>query len=455
MLNTINWDTKAVKVVNLKLDPKNVRLDIDNPSQDAIIQDLFKNEDAMQIVESIAQNGFFNQEMPIITEEGGDTIVLEGNRRISALKAILNPKLVPQQEAKLKELIEEMGDISILESVEAKVAPDREDASKIIASIHTVQSRKAWKPLRQAYFYYAQIAEGHKTVKQLGEEYRNVNIPEFVKMWEMHNLMKSVDYKDPVLQRKVASKNFPISTLERLYNNAEFQDLAKIKFDEYGQISIGAKDEDFNALLSKIVNDINDKKIDTRVLNKKTSESYMSYMQEIKDLRIKDAAKPRKAADFHPQPVVPPAKTKYGIVPNDIVCTINYPAVKRVLEELKTLNYRKYPNATHDLLRSFLECSLKAYFHHKSIVVTPNRGTYVQLQHVLDEAKTHFATVNVSLVQVVQKMTDKNTQNSYMYSTDYLNAVNHNHQIFSKHDDVEAAWDQMENLIRYILDPPQ
>jgi disulfide oxidoreductase YuzD len=453
MLNTINWDTSKVKVVNLKLDPKNVRLDIDNPSQDAIIQDLFKNEDAMQIVESIAQNGFFNQEMPIITTEGKDTIVLEGNRRISALKAILNPRLVPQQEAKLRALIKDMGDVSVLENVEAKVAPNREEASKIIASIHTVQSRKAWKPLRQAYFYYAQVVEGRKSVKQLSEEYKNVNIPEFVKMWEMHNLIKSVDYKDPVLQRKVASKNFPISTLERLYNNADFQTLAKIEFDEFGQISIGAKGEDFNTLLSKIVNDISDKKIDTRVLNKKTSESYKSYMQEIKDLKIKDAAKPKKAADFTPQPVVPATKAKYGIVPDDIVCTINYPAVKRVLEELKTLNYRKYPNATHDLLRSFLECSLKAYFNHKGVTVN-SRG-YVQLQHVLNEAKTHFATENVSLVQVVQKMTDQNTQNSYMYSTDYLNAVNHNHQIFSKHDDVEASWDQMENLIRYILDPPQ
>lgn len=456
MLNTIKWATKTVKVVNIKLDPKNVRLDIDNPSQDAIIQDLFENENAMQIVESIAQNGFFNQELPIITTEGSDQIALEGNRRIASLKAILNPKLVPQKEANLKARITEMGDVSSLQEIEVKVAPSRDEAAMIIASIHTVQSRRPWRPLRQAYFYYAQVAEGHKTVQQLAEEYNNVNIPEFVKMWQIHNLVRSIDYDNPALQRKVTSRNFPISTLERLYNNPEFQDIAKIKFDDFGQFNVNASKEDINKLFIKIVNDINDKKIDTRVLNKKTNESYKSYMQEIKDLNIKNATTPKVAADFVPQPVVAVTKAKYGIVPDDIACKINYPAIKRVLEELKTLNYRKYPNAAHDLLRSFLECSLKAYFDHKGITITPSRsGNYVQLKHVLDEAKSHFATVNVSLVQVVNKMTNNNTQNSYMYSTDYLNAINHNYQVFSKHDDVEATWDQMENLIRYVLDPPQ
>ena len=190
MIKIIKWKTKTVKVINVELDPKNVRLDIDDPSQDAIVQDLFKNENAMQIVESIAQNGFFNQELPIVTKENGKYIVLEGNRRFSALKAILNPRLVPQREGRLKELVKEMGDISSLAEIEVKVAPDRESASKVIASIHTLKTRRSWSPLRQAYFYYAQVAEGRKTIQQLQEEYKTVDIPAFVRRWEMHNAAK-------------------------------------------------------------------------------------------------------------------------------------------------------------------------------------------------------------------------------------------------------------------------
>ncbi len=454
MVKVIKWKTDTVKVVNVELDPKNVRLDIDSPSQDAIIQDLFKNEDAMQIVESIAQNGFFNQELPIITKEDGKWVVLEGNRRFSALKAILNPKLVPQREEKLKALVKEMGDTSGLAEIEVKVAPDRESASKVIASIHTLKTRRGWSPLRQAHFYYAQIAEGGKTVKELQEEYKNVDIPTFVKRWEIHNAAKAVIYDDEELQRKVASKKFPISTMERLYDNPEFMKHAKMSFDEHGQLTITASDEERERLFKKVINDIYDKKIDTRVLNKKDSDSYKQYMDEIKELGIKGGAPAKKASSLKEQPIQKATKISYGIVPQDITCTISYPAVKRVLAELQTLNYHKYPNATHDLLRSFLECSLKAYFEHKGVTVS-QKGKFVQLQDVLITAESHFQTEKKMLVQPIKKLLDNNSQNLYMHSSDSMNAVNHNPTVFSKPSDVKDAWDNIENLIRYILDPPK
>lgn len=454
MVKVIKWKTDTVKVVNVELDPKNVRLDIDSPSQDAIIQDLFKNEDAMQIVESIAQNGFFNQELPIITKEDGKWVVLEGNRRFSALKAILNPKLVPQREEKLKTLVKEMGDTSGLTEIEVKVAPDRESASKVIASIHTLKTRRGWSPLRQAHFYYAQIAEGGKTVEELQEEYKNVDIPTFVKRWEIHNAAKAVNYDDEELQRKVASKKFPISTMERLYDNPEFMKLAKMSFDEHGQLTITASDEEREKLFKKVISDIYDKKIDTRVLNKKDSDLYKQYMDEIKGLDIKGGSPAKKASSLKEQPIPKATKTSYGVVPQDITCTINYPAVKRVLAELQTLNYHKYPNATHDLLRSFLECSLKAYFGHKGIAVS-QKGKFAQLQDVLITAETHFQTEKKMLVQPIKKLLDNNSQNLYMHSSDSMNAVNHNPTVFSKPSDVKDAWDNIENLIRYVLDPPK
>lgn len=454
MIKIIKWKTKTVKVINVELDPKNVRLDIDDPSQDAIVQDLFKNENAMQIVESIAQNGFFNQELPIVTKENGKYIVLEGNRRFSALKAILNPRLVPQREGRLKELVKKMGDISSLAEIEVKVAPDRESASKVIASIHTLKTRRSWSPLRQAYFYYAQVAEGRKTIQQLQEEYKTVDIPAFVRRWEMHNAAKSVNYENEELQRKVASKKFPISTMERLYDNPEFMKLAKMSFDEHGQLTITASDEERERLFRKIINDIYGKKIDTRVLNKKDSDSYKQYLDEIKDLNIKGGSPVKKASSLKEQPISKTTRTSYGVVPQDITCTINYPAVKRVLAELQTLNYHKYPNATHDLLRSFLECSLKAYFDHKGISVS-QKGKFVQLQDVLIAAETHFQTEKKMLVQPIKKLRDNNSQNLYMHSSDSMNAVNHNPAVFSKPSDVKDAWDNIENLIRYVLNPPK
>lgn len=60
-----NWQRERQKVVNLSLDPENIRLEIDNQAQDAIIADLFVNEKAFDILKSIAQYGWLPDETPL------------------------------------------------------------------------------------------------------------------------------------------------------------------------------------------------------------------------------------------------------------------------------------------------------------------------------------------------------------------------------------------------------
>jgi hypothetical protein len=59
------WPSIEVEVVSLALDPQNVRLDITERSQAAIIQDLFLNEEAFKLAESISRSGFFNNDLPV------------------------------------------------------------------------------------------------------------------------------------------------------------------------------------------------------------------------------------------------------------------------------------------------------------------------------------------------------------------------------------------------------
>ncbi len=39
------------------------------------------------------------------------------------------------------------------------------------------------------------------------------------------------------------------------------------------------------------------------------------------------------------------------------------------------------------------------------------------------------------------------------YSAQFMNATNHNPSVFAVDKEVEDAWDTMEKLFRYILDP--
>lgn len=450
MLNMSSWPTKKEKVVNLVLDESNIRLDIDSPSQDAIIQDLFKNEDAMQIVQSVLLNGFFNNELPVAIKDGAKYKILEGNRRVAALKAILNPRLVPSSEKAIKVLIDGQ-DVSALNEIEVKVAPSRDAAMPLISSIHTIQSRKRWRPLRQAYFYYAQIENGKK-IEDLVLEYPNIEIPKFVKMWEMHRIAQAIKYDDEATQQDVRSRNFKISTLERLYDKDAFRKQLGISFDKYGRVNIESDEKEFKNALKEVVTDIVNGNVDSRKINKE--QQLQEFLDKWSKPKKSSSGDKKTSEDFEPVPP-PPAKppTPRALIPKNIQTTLGSVGVEKRLEELQKMPYKNYPNAAHDLLRSLIECSLKAYCAKTGITLTPKRqGGYIFLQDVLEATRDYFNTNNVrkDLVQVVNKIISKQEKYSIKES---LDAINHNHNISTSADDVKEIWDTVSPLLEYVLDP--
>ena len=105
-----DWPKPKVKVTDLFLDPENIRLGLElKSSQEALINDLFSNEKAMRVLESIASDGFFPDEMPVVIKEGKKYIVIDGNRRLAALKVLGRPEIVPTKENAVRELIKTTG----------------------------------------------------------------------------------------------------------------------------------------------------------------------------------------------------------------------------------------------------------------------------------------------------------------------------------------------------------
>jgi hypothetical protein len=215
MQNYDNWNRRKESIADLFLDLENIRLQVDvQTSQDALINDLFLNEKAMQILESIATNGFFPDEVPIVIRENKKLVVIEGNRRVAALKVLLHPEIVPSKETKIRELIKSAG--LPIKEIEVVLAPDRDSVRHFLASKHTHNTRRPWRPLRQAYFYKAELARG-KTVQDLRKEYPHVDINKFLKLINIHRIAKSIQYESDQVTKKVHNEHtFPASTIERL-----------------------------------------------------------------------------------------------------------------------------------------------------------------------------------------------------------------------------------------------
>jgi hypothetical protein len=80
---------------SLYLDDKNPRMAgaAEGQSQEEIIEFLWREMAVAEIALSIRQNGFFQHEPLFATREGGRLVVIEGNRRLAAVKLLCDAKL--------------------------------------------------------------------------------------------------------------------------------------------------------------------------------------------------------------------------------------------------------------------------------------------------------------------------------------------------------------------------
>ena len=75
--------------------PRLVEFDLSkSPSDVEVIEFLWQAMDVRELVLSIAASGFFQHEPLIVMEENGKNVVIEGNRRLAAVQALLDPTLV-------------------------------------------------------------------------------------------------------------------------------------------------------------------------------------------------------------------------------------------------------------------------------------------------------------------------------------------------------------------------
>lgn len=445
------WPRKRVRVADLFLDSNNIRLQVESKSSpEVLINDLFLNEDAMQILESIARNGFFPDELPVVLQEDGKCVVAEGNRRIAALKVLSHPEIVPSKATHVRKLIKDTG-ISIKE-IEVIEAPNRESVKHFLASKHTQDTRRPWKPLRQAYFYKAELATG-KTVQELRDEYPTVDINRFLRLINVHKVARAIEYGSERVAKKVYNeRTFPASTIERLYDDKKVREFLGFDFDGNGDLVVKIEKKEFEKGFRRVVSDVVDKVVDSRSLNNDANRAkYLAGFSEGDKPKKNKAAKTLTSKDFKEiSPDFGGKRTK--LAPKNILFTLKAPGVHRMLVELQGINYHVFPNAAHDLLRSFLECGLKAYFDDIGKPLKTAGKPYIFLNDALCTFKKEMDSIgNTELSQVAQRVISDNTMQPF--SAKFLNATNHNPSVFATDKNVEEAWDALEKLFRFILNP--
>ena len=140
---------------SLHPDPDNPRLRHDQRghlTDDALLEFVAATYEPIVIAESIARHGFFGSEPLVVTQEDEKWIVLEGNRRLTALLGLARPDLRERfDRAHQWEELAARREISLEMSVPVLEAEERKDADAVIGFRH-ISGVEQWKPLQRAQF---------------------------------------------------------------------------------------------------------------------------------------------------------------------------------------------------------------------------------------------------------------------------------------------------------------
>lgn len=181
----LNIITK-VPVQRLTLDRLNPRLFLtgDEPDEVEIIARLYRSEDLSELLQSIAANGYLDIEPLVVLKEKENLTVLEGNRRLAAIRLFEEPDLPVQihQQTGLKITIPSFPEEfrSTLQEVSVYRVESREDARAFIGFKH-INGAAKWGSYAKAKFaadWYrkggasltviaTQIGDRHDTIKRM------------------------------------------------------------------------------------------------------------------------------------------------------------------------------------------------------------------------------------------------------------------------------------------------
>lgn len=217
------------------LDLENYRIPVASEDEFAALNYLYSEQDVYSTALSILRDGYFDNEVPVVYPSGDEYVVLEGNRRVSALKVLADPTLIPAHEAVIRRLLRryETESLDLPTTIRVMVSPDRGTPRRHIARVHTGLSKKPWSRDQQAKYYYSLLSPA-TTVDDVRGMYPGVGVPRLIKMAVMREFLSAVQFRDGTLHEYAISDALTMSSFEYAYRMADIAEAVGVKFTKDG-----------------------------------------------------------------------------------------------------------------------------------------------------------------------------------------------------------------------------
>ena len=374
------WPTKRLSVASLHLDAKNPRLGRETSARAPreIIQYLFEHDKAIEVAESIASRGYFPNEPLLAVMENGRHVVVEGNRRLAALKALREPGLLDGSlQRQVERLSRRIADPLAFAWVPMTTAPSRRATDRQIAGRHIGTPVLAWQAENRASFILEKLAEGYDN-EELRDDlgFTVADIQQARQTRAIADMARSLDLPEEVKAKLDNPRAKLFTTLERVFDSIVGRDYLKVEPDpDHGLRGTTTKNE-FVRGFTRLVTDVALGKQSSRTLN--TNDNIRAYFEGW-DLKDRPAAKRGSfvpsdvihgssvASPSHrPEPPPTPRRPKLQlesttVLPRDFKVRFGNARLTDIRRELIKLKRKEYPNAGSVLLRVFFELAVIDY----------------------------------------------------------------------------------------------
>ncbi|HCF8498962.1 TPA: ParB N-terminal domain-containing protein [Klebsiella variicola] len=231
------YKTQPISPNELILDPKNPRLYngqsfSDNTEPHELVKALADNADLDELIKSISENGYMSIEPLIVMKRGDKYVVLEGNRRLAAIKLLTEDGLARKCRVVVPSKLPQSV-VDSLKEVAVYLVKDESEARSFIGFKH-VNGPHKWDSFAKAQFAYKWfISERHKGLtideitKKLGDS--NNTVRSIVSAMFVLEQAKNQEIYDINSDRM--SPKFSFSHLYTALNRSEYKDFLGLERD--------------------------------------------------------------------------------------------------------------------------------------------------------------------------------------------------------------------------------
>lgn len=401
MINYFEWPKRKISITTLKLDSENPRLTQSGKknSQSDIIDYLIENEKVIELAKSIIQQNYFLNEQPIVTKENNKFIVLEGNRRVTACKILLNPDLIKSdsKRTQIKRLLKNF-DIEIIKKLEVYISPDRPSADQMIVNRHTGGSVvERWDKTKQDRFIHNRFIDG-ETIDELSTKFSTTKgeIKKSLKRYNVFNEIRKLQLDDKYLKDVLEETKFSMTNVERVYESKYGRDFLGLDFNDNSSIKKLLPKEEFEKRLSFLVKKILDGEINSRSLNTEDDKKkYFDSLSSSKDfdftISLDESNDYSDIEDGIEDEVEDTAKNEgeklkvkrtnsSKLFGENIHLISGNKRIDRIFNELKSLNLKNHTNAVAVLMRSYIDMLTYQYLktHNEIDEIKKLKGREIQ-----------------------------------------------------------------------------